>query len=429
DIGMAVVFEFSNYIMEEQPLVKVSEKTDYQILIYLGNENEENIWKSLMQDFKISPIYVSGPSAFRTAIENKRYTQIFIPDSVYDLLKDILISAQCEDYTYVVTNYRHVYHDYGKSRIIRRPLFCLNFSEAINGTWAKEDYQKSMGGEQVVFPNAKVLVVDDSMVNLRVMLVMLDNYKIKADMAVSGENCLKLLETERYDLILLDRRMPEMDGVETLHKIRQMDGNEHIPVLCITADFGAEIRERLMAEGFQDYLAKPVKGYYLERLLRQYLPEHLSLCISEEEAKDLPQKEESRKSAAPAEDPRVLDTVKGTENIGGNEEAYHVILNTYYREGIRKLEEIPLLDSNDDLSLYITNVHSLKSSSASVGALGISALFKELEIAGKENDRAFLEEHTKDVLSRFSVLLENVKAYLTENGVFESDMYEEERPG
>ncbi len=417
-IGMAVVFEFSNYIIDEKPIVTIPEKTECQVLIYLDGKNEEKIWKPLMEDFKINPIYVSGPSAFRAAIENKRYTQIFIPDAVYAVLRDTLISAQCEEYTYVVTDYQHVYQDYGRSRIIRRPLSCLNLAEAVTGTWLKEDYQKSMEREKIIFPEAKILVVDDSMVNLKVMLSLLDNFQIRADMASSGEECLRMLDTERYDLLLLDQRMPEMDGIETLHKVRSLSlKNKDIPALCITADFGAEIKERLMEEGFQDYVAKPVKIYHLQRMLRKYLPEELAVNIEPEESGKEQEKKQFAVESQP--DPLVLDTERGCENIGGNKEAYVAILNTYYQEGTTKMEEIPIMSVNEDLSLYITNVHSLKSSSGSVGAVGISALFKELEAAGKEGNRQFIDEHTKAVLSQFSILLENVKSYLVENNAFE----------
>ena len=425
-IGMAAVFEFSNYIMDERPIVKLDDNAEYQVLIYLDNKDEESIWKPLMEDFKINPIYVSGPSAFRSAIENKRYTQIFVPDSVYELLKDTLISTQCEEYTYVVTDYQHVYQDYGRSRIIRRPLSCLNIAEAINGTWMKEDYQKPVEHEKIIFPDAKVLIVDDSMVNLKVLASMLDNFQIKADMVSSGAACLNILETERYDLILLDQYMPDMDGITTMHRIRETSKNgRSVPILCITADFGAEVREKLLEEGFQDYVAKPVKGYYLERLLRQYLPEKLAVSLVQEEEPVKRTNEEHLEIDRGQSDPLEIDTVRGCENIGGNKEAYAAVLNTYYQEGITKLEEIPLMYTSEDLSLYITNVHSLKSSSASVGAAEISVLFKELELAGKENNRKFIDEHTKAVLAQFTILLDNVKTYLIDNGCFEGDKTQE----
>lgn len=410
-VGMAISFEIANYIMEAQPMVKMPNTASIQGLVYLDLKNDESVWKHVMEDFRINPMYVMGPGAFKTALEERKYTHIFIPDSAYELVKAILDSAECWEDTYIITDAKHVINDFGKCRILRRPVCCLNLEPVFNGSWTREDYERSLETKKIVYPKAKVLVVDDSVVNLKVMLSLLENYQIKADIASSGEGCLNIVKNDKYDLLLLDQRMPEMDGIETLHRLRMMDGpNKETPALCITGDFGAEVRDELIAAGFDDYIAKPVKSYYLERFLRKYLPDELAQSVVE--------KKEEEKTKEVEIDPLLFDPVKGCESTGGSEEAYLTILSTYYQEGIRKIDEIKeeYLDSN--LSLYTTNVHSLKSSSASVGALGISPLFKELEFAGKDNNAELIQNKTLKVLEQFEKVLEKVKDHLVEKGAF-----------
>ncbi len=111
-----------------------------------------------------------------------------------------------------------------------------------------------------------MLVVDDTKMNLTVMRGLLKETKIHLDEAESGQECLALTEKTKYDVILLDHRMPGMDGVETLAALRaQADGkNGETPVICLTANAISGAREWYLEQGFNDYLTKPVSSKQLE---------------------------------------------------------------------------------------------------------------------------------------------------------------------
>ena len=140
-----------------------------------------------------------------------------------------------------------------------------------------EEGLKNMKTYQESFhaPEARILVVDDTELNLVVIEGLLKTTQVKLDTATGGTIALRLTRDTPYDLILLDQRMPKMDGIETLHRIRaQKDNPNHsIPVICLTADAVIGARERYMAEGFSDYLTKPIAGRALEQMLLTYLPE------------------------------------------------------------------------------------------------------------------------------------------------------------
>ncbi|MCR5223416.1 MAG: response regulator [Lachnospiraceae bacterium] len=417
-IGMAILFEFTNYILSEETIATIEDPNNKSVLIYLDSKENDSYWMPLMENFKISPYYATTPGMFKMSIEERKYTHIFIPDSDYDALKKTIESAGCEHMTYVVTDYQHVYEDFGACRIIRKPVFCLNVSDVLNDTWNPEEYSKASDKERISYPDAKVLVVDDNIVNLKVVLNTLKTYGITADMATSGEGCLNILSQEKYDLLLLDQLMPNMSGPETIHELRRSKGiNASIPAICITAEFGADVRERLIAEGFQDYIAKPIKDYYLDRILRQYLPQHLVVIQNDQETEDGKPEGEARES----KDPLLIDTKAGIDLVNGNEKVYHSILNAYYKEGLLKLEQTPQLLAKEDLTLYTTTVHALKSSSASIGAMNLSERFKELEVAGKKGDRAFIERENEKIFGCFERLLKKVKEYLVEKQSFEDD--------
>lgn len=123
-------------------------------------------------------------------------------------------------------------------------------------------------------PTARVLVVDDTMVNIMVVMHLLKDTQVICDKATSGADAIQMAKETEYDLIFMDQRMPEMDGTEAFHKIRETQGgaSSNAPVICLTADAVVGAREKYLAEGFTDYLSKPVEGYALEKMLMRHLP-------------------------------------------------------------------------------------------------------------------------------------------------------------
>ncbi len=129
--------------------------------------------------------------------------------------------------------------------------------------------------EKFTAPRARILVVDDVKMNLNVVRLLLKNTLAQIDLASSGEECLKYTIVKRYDVILMDHMMPLMDGIETLHKVReQADGlNIDTPVVALTANAVVGAQEMYLEEGFVSYLSKPVKSTDLEECLLKLLPE------------------------------------------------------------------------------------------------------------------------------------------------------------
>ena len=111
-----------------------------------------------------------------------------------------------------------------------------------------------------IAPGALILAVDDTPMNLTVLSGLLKPTQIRIDTVESGKECLEKITQKKYNLIFLDHRMPEMDGVETLHRMEVLEGNlnRDTPVIALTANAVSGAREEYLAYGFTDYLTKPV---------------------------------------------------------------------------------------------------------------------------------------------------------------------------
>ncbi len=124
-------------------------------------------------------------------------------------------------------------------------------------------------------PDAKILIVDDNEVNLVVTKNLLKDTKIQTVTATSGKEALKLCDEQEFDLLLVDHRMPGMDGMEMLWRLRSNNEciNQKKPSIALTANVFSGAREVYKNSGFEDYLSKPILGDSLERILLEYLPE------------------------------------------------------------------------------------------------------------------------------------------------------------
>ncbi len=124
-------------------------------------------------------------------------------------------------------------------------------------------------------PKARILAVDDNLMNLVVIGSLIKPTGSMLDTVDSGDEAIKLSGQEKYDLIFLDHLMPGKDGIETLREIRQnpQNPNQKTPVVCLTANAVSAAKEKYLTAGFDDHLAKPVNSKKMETMMLKYLPE------------------------------------------------------------------------------------------------------------------------------------------------------------
>lgn len=139
---------------------------------------------------------------------------------------------------------------------------------------SKSPISEKASTEDILYmPDAKILVVDDNQMNLKVIEMLLKRSQIQMSFATGGNECLQKTREQKYDLILMDHMMPEPDGVQTLHLIRDDNSNlnQATEIIVLTANAIAGMREQYIAEGFTDYLSKPIEADKLENMIAKYL--------------------------------------------------------------------------------------------------------------------------------------------------------------
>lgn len=282
-----------------------------------------------------------------------------------------------------------------------------------------EKFEKELGGrkeyhESFRAPNARILIVDDTKMNLVVATEFLKDTKVNIDTAGGGQEAVELALKNKYDVILMDQRMPEMDGEETLKAIKNHEEGPNIgtPVICLTADAVVGARERYLSKGFDDYLTKPIDSTNLEKTLKKYIPaEKIEIVEKEEKAPEAPvisAPEISASSEFAALSECGIDTDKGIANCAGDKDFYISILKEYSKDAQEKKAKLKGFLEEGNLKDYAILIHSLKSTSATIGAMTPSKLAQALEAAANDDNKDFVLENQDAFIKEYDTVLQAI---------------------
>lgn len=275
-------------------------------------------------------------------------------------------------------------------------------------------------------PEARILTVDDNGMNRELFKGLLRDSGADIDAVSGGREAISLLNKNSYDIIFLDHMMPEMDGIETLREIKDR-ALSNAPVVVLTANTVAGAREMYLSEGFDDYLAKPVTGRMLYDVLKRYLPGELikempNMTPAPEENKSSPR----RKRTVMERLGQFLDTATGLTYCCEDEGFYVSMLETFLENS--RLEDMKNFFEERDFDNYRITVHSIKSTSLTIGAAELSGEAKGLEMAQKSGDIGYIEENHQRVFEMYGEMLGKIKAVLDDpDDILGGDETKEER--
>ncbi len=228
--------------------------------------------------------------------------------------------------------------------------------------------------KQFIAPEARILVVDDNPSNRKVIRAFLEPSLIKIDDVESGYEALEMLDIKEYDLVLMDLRMPKMDGAETLERIRKEYPDFCSPVVVLTADIMNGVKERLLGNGFSDFLAKPVSSAALFELIQRYMPEKIvAIDTQHEDSLTLTKVERLQEILLPYG----IDLKMALELNAGNTEEFLTRAELFEQYAD---ESIGILSKPEIREKFYLQVHSVKSIAKGVGAHLLAELAEMIEL-------------------------------------------------
>ena len=412
--GSNFIVTIPQKVRSHEALAIVKNPEQKSVIIYERREIFANSLSFAIDNLGVNCTLVSNDSELRERMMNKVYTFIFISFALYRKNKDTIMEFGANARIVVLTEFGEAIPD-NDLNILAMPVHSISIADILNGISSNFSYGEN--NELIVrftAPDVKVLIVDDISTNLKVAEGLLSPYKMQVTLCRSGIEAIRAIESTHYDLVFMDHKMPEMDGVEAAQRIRAMGGEDpyynDVPIIALTANAISGTKELFMESGFNDFLSKPIDTVKLNTILEKWIPKEKQRGkMTSGRGAALSQKQDMNKGF----EIKGVDVDKGILLLGGVTELYLETLVLFYEDGLKKINEIKKCVETGDMHLYTIYVHGLKSASASIGAAGLSEEAKVLELAGDRKDLIFIEKNNDTFLKNLKSLLDNINAALS----------------
>ena len=267
-----------------------------------------------------------------------------------------------------------------------------------------------------IAPDAKVLVVDDNEANLKVAKGLMGQYKLSVRTCTSGKAALDILETDKsFDILFIDHMMPEMDGVELTKILRSSNDDylKYVPIIALTANAIKGVSEMFLANGFTEYLSKPIDTERLGEVLNKWIPEN-----KKEEAREEEESVADKNQAVDDNEENLLNMLRQIENVdydkamtlcGKSEDILLSVIEVYVKSYSQIKERIDSTYAKEDLKNYAIEVHGVKSSSRSIGNDVLGEMAYRLEIEAKDGNIAYVKENHSEFVMKYEQFVGKLK--------------------
>ena len=404
-VGSTFTITLPQAIREHGTLATVEHPNEKSVLVYELRELYAVSVVRTLDTLEVPSTFVSNYAEFRREISSGRYPFVFIASPLYHSVKAACSEFGAESTLVLLTEFGESIADQDLE-ILAMPVYPTSVANVLNGSAGGFSHGEIESVVRFTAPEANVLIVDDIGTNLKIAEGLLQPYEMRLTLCQSGMEAIDAMAMRRYDVVFMDHMMPTMDGIETVARIRTLNAQDpyfaNVPIIALTANAVSGAKEMFLANGFNDFLSKPVDTIRLNAILEKWIAKEKQkkfvIEIGSESAL-------RKSSVCPGLLIEGLDTQKGITMSGGTVENYKRILAVFRRDGVEKTEQITKCLRTDNVPLYVTHVHALKSAASNIGAEELSEIAHAAEIAGEEEDRELVRMLTPKLLSGLSTLL------------------------
>jgi len=316
-------------------------------------------------------------------------------------------------------------HETGFSGYLTKPV---NQSELYNallqvaGIKAEEDRMITRYTVREL-PNfhARILVVEDNITNQIVARGMLDKFGLQIDVVNNGKEAVAILASSSYDLVFMDCQMPVMDGYEAAGYIRNPKSSvkaHDIPIVAMTANVMHGDREKCLASGMDDYIAKPLVPNNLYRVLEKWLPERCHQTSANNNDVDDNKNQSSaslKSSVTTASSPSIEQSFNYAvlkERMSGDDELVHTVLNAFLADLPKQIKLLKEAVESKDRQMATSLAHKIKGAASNVAGMALSSKAFEMEQSGKKDDLAAIINKLPEIELLFKQLKKEIKKVL-----------------
>ncbi|MDR1577839.1 MAG: transporter substrate-binding domain-containing protein [Deltaproteobacteria bacterium] len=253
-----------------KPLARLEDPSQ-EILVLENHAKKVQYLTSALYSLSAKFTLVSTLPEMVAQLEQGEFAFVLAPDTRREEILKIINNRQVKPQLLFLTDKLESNRKSYSWLSLAWPIYCLPLAKALN----KSDHPKRHSTFKNAFtaPTAKILVVDDIELNLKVAKGLLKPFRARVDLCESGLSAIDMVDNGDYDLIFMDHMMPGLDGLETTQRIRQLTNGQKVPIIALTANALSGVKEMFIANGMNDFISKPIDPSRLEATLSQWLPQ------------------------------------------------------------------------------------------------------------------------------------------------------------
>jgi len=395
-------------INNHEKIAEVANSHEIKALVYERRDVYADAIVYAIENIGVSCELAKNINHFSELLDKGVYSYVFISHTLFERVRDVIAELDVKSRIVILADFGESI-PIGNWSVLSMPLHSISAANVFNGVSDRFSYH-TRDDVTVWFtaPEARVLIVDDIKTNLKVAKGLLAPYKMAIDLCSGGREAVEAVRNTHYDLVLMDHRMPGMDGVEAAGQIKALSSEgrnfKDLPLVALTANAISGMEEYFLQRGFCDYLTKPIDTVKLNAILEKWIPkEKQAGCVMG----TLSMPEECKVSNVPFAI-EGLDVDKGVQRSGGKIESYFETLAAFYGDWQERKSEVGKSLAAGNLQVYSAHIHALKGACANIGADKLSEAAGALEAAGRRGDLSFVKSRNDSLLSMLQRLLVSI---------------------
>lgn len=424
--GSTFSFDILQGVASEEPIAEVKDPASIKALFHINRTAPIDYVKITMESLGISYDISVSEGELDYYLKNKKYTHFFVYS--HSLVESIFLKYKKElgqSNNFIIKNMSSAFEDHvlPDVNVLLRPLTITRLASIFNGDY-RDNYERYQSGSEKIggfkTKDVTVLLVDDNEVNLIVGGDILKHYGINVELAVNGVDAINKMKLRNYDIVFMDHMMPIMDGVVATKEIRKLGYTG--PIIALTANALLDSRGLYENAGMNDYIIKPIEIKRMNAVLKTFLPPD-KLLLSDpaqnamiDAVPALPLQRSESEMIAQLYGIDGLDVNTGLKALANSVSGYLEVLRLLIGMAAGDQEKMNGFLRQNDLASFKISIHGYKSALASIGAIPLSALARDLETAAGGGDRVFIDSRFPDFERGLSTLAAKLAEVLGPGG-------------
>ncbi|MDR1899912.1 MAG: response regulator, partial [Treponema sp.] len=327
--GSSFTASVTQELRDPAPIAAVDRRETKRTLVYIIRQGCRDSVIESLKNLGVPVTAAAGPEDLSRELREGSYAYAFVSAAVIQKTLDLIKALNLPTRPVLLADMGELI-TFRDIPVINMPAYTVPIANVLNGRGTAADKKKTAA--RFTAPSANILAVDDILTNLHVVQGLLAMYQTNITLCTTGPDAIRLVQENTYDIVLMDHMMPGMDGIEAAKRIRALgDAYEKLTIIALTANAVSGMREMFLAEGFDDFLSKPIEINKLDEMMAKWIPEGKKVKVSSEKGEGKSERGKLLTTHFPLFT-NMVDVQKGVAMTGGTEAGYRKVLAQFARD-------------------------------------------------------------------------------------------------